>query len=189
MTETESVCPACGNPLQRANAANGLRYQCAACQGVIITLAVFRRVLIEGVGSQLWVRSASQPANGHPCGFCTRAMRPTPMPGDTDHGATVEVCRVCESVWVPGDQVALLPTLGSAAGAPPAELRADRCPECGAPFKVAADGCCRYCHRQVEREPDVVFVNDGPGTSGPGHESGNLIGTAVGIALGFLFSG
>jgi hypothetical protein len=101
MSDTETACPSCGTPLQRATAATGLRYQCSACQGVIITLAVFRRVVVEGAGSQLWVRSANELANGHPCGFCTRAMRPTPMPGDTGKVATVEVCRGCESVWVP----------------------------------------------------------------------------------------
>jgi hypothetical protein len=192
MSESESVCPADGTPLKRANSGGGLRFQCSACRGIVITLAVFRHVLMEGVGSKIWVKSATEPASGHPCGFCTRPMRPTPLPAETDTAATVEVCRVCDAVWVPGDQVDLLPMAGSTAGTPAAELRASRCPECGAPFEVSADGRCPYCRRQVDQQPEVVFFHDGAGMSGTGHDSrakGHLLGAAAGIAVGVLFGG
>jgi hypothetical protein len=171
-----------------------MRFQCSACHGVVIALAVFRRVLIEGVGSQVWMKSANQPANGQPCGFCTRIMRPTGVPGEGDQSAMVEVCRVCETVWVPGDQAALLPMLATASGAsltqpaPPT-----RCPECGAPFEVSADGCCPYCHRLVEHQPEVVIMHDGSGPGGATWPNGSakqtVLGAAAGIALGFLLGG
>jgi hypothetical protein len=193
MSETESVCPSCHTPLQRVASKAGMRFQCPACTGVAIALAVFRHVLVAGIGSQVWMASASQPANGAPCGFCTRAMRPTAVPGEGDHSATVEVCRVCETIWVPGDQAALLPMVATASGgaltvpAPPT-----RCPECGAPFKVAADGCCPYCHRVVEQQPEVIIVHDDFGPRGPGHGGGatqTIVGAAAGIALSILLGG
>lgn len=197
MSETESLCPACRTPLQRVKAAIGIRFQCPTCQGVIITLAIFRRLLIEGVGSQVWVASGGQPADGHPCGFCTRSMRPTAVPGvpgepaDGAHVSRVEVCRVCEAVWVPSDQAALLPMLPTTARAPLSQpTPPTRCPECGAPFEVGADGCCPYCHRVVEHQPEVIMVHDGsgPGTAWPGGGvERTAVGVAASIALGVLF--
>jgi len=196
MSDTEAACPSCRTPLLRAKAPNGLRFQCATCHGVIMALAVFRRVLTEGVGSHVWVASASQATNGHPCGFCTRGMRPTGVPVDgtpAGIGAKVEVCRPCEAVWVPGDQSALLPTLPAAAGAPLEQpTPPTRCPECGAPFETAADGCCPYCHRRVEQEPQVIFVHDSPNAAGASWHGGgrrNVMSAAAGMAIDFLLGG
>ena len=69
---------------------------------------------------------------------------------------------VGSQVWVAAEQVtspAELPT------APPA-----RCPECGAPFEVGADGCCPFCHREVE-VPAPVLVSGGGRSTDVGGES------------------
>jgi hypothetical protein len=186
---TEPNCPSCGTPLQRANGATGMRFQCRSCQGVAIALAVFRHVLAEGVGSHVWVASAAQPADGRPCGFCARNMRPTDVPGTGDHPAKVEVCRVCDIIWVPADQAALLPmqpaVRGPGLAVPLAAAPPTRCPDCGAPYQVAADGCCPYCHRRVEVVPPVVLIlSDGAG-SRPGADVHSLGGAAL-FALGAL---
>ena len=192
----EPDCPSCHTPLQRVSAASGLRFQCPACQGVAVGVVVFRRVLPAGVGSQVWVASAGQAATGRPCGFCGQSMRPIAVPADPGPSATVEICRICEVVWVPADQAARLPVPPVSDGGPLAEPLPPaaappptRCPECGAPFEVAADGCCPYCRRQVTA-PQVLVMHDvtaeGPGVgTGINLERGVLAGAAL-FALGAL---
>jgi hypothetical protein len=67
-----------------------------------------------------------------------------------------------------------------------------RCPECGAPFKMGPDGCCPYCHRLVESQPEVIIIREGSDSSAAwsGHNAaGTVIGAAASIALGFLSGG
>jgi hypothetical protein len=189
---TEPNCPSCGTPLERANSGTGTRFQCRTCQGVIIALAVLRHVLTEGVGSQVWVASATRPTDGRPCGFCARSMRPTSVPQCGDHPAKVEVCRVCDTIWVPADQAALLPMLAGSAGAPLAPPLPTppptRCPECGAPFAMAADGCCPYCHRRIEvpLAPEVLVFFSHTDPHDDAKPALRTLGGAALFALGAL---
>lgn len=188
---TEPECPSCHTALQRATGASGLRFQCPTCNGVIIGLAVFRHLLPADVGSQVWVASAAVAPESAPCGFCARPMRSTAVASDGGPQALVGVCRACEAIWIPSDQATLLPIQRGATGGSLAEpLPAPpptRCPECGAPFAVAADGCCPFCHRRVEVPQTVVVLHDGDGNS-PG-DAGTMVMRALGGAAGYALRG
>jgi len=185
MSDADPQCPSCRTPLVRSAGASGLRFQCPSCHGVVIAIAVFRRVLSDGIGVRVWVASAGEPQSGLLCGFCGRVMRPTPVPDAESRLATVEVCRVCEAVWVPADQAALLPVPTSTSLATSAVP--DRCPYCGAPYEATPDGSCPYCHRSVV--PSQVVIVAGPGDSTDwGAQDVNWGAGAVGAAAGVVLS-
>src|SRR5579859_3155930 len=182
MSDADPQCPSCRTPLVRSAGASGLRFQCPSCHGAVVAIAVFRRVLSDGVGTRVWVGSADQPQIGLPCGFCSRVMRPTPVAESGSVLATVEICRVCEVVWVPADQASLLPVptpTSLAASAPP-----DRCPYCGAPFEATADGSCPYCHRSVVPAQIVVLGDLGATGAGASRPQVSWEAGAVGAAAG-----
>jgi hypothetical protein len=115
-------------------------------------------------------------------------MRPTAVPDVESRLATVEICRVCEVVWVPADQANLLPVptpTSLASSAVP-----DRCPYCGAPFKATADGSCPYCHRSVVPSQIVVMADlGGTRTAGSRPQTsweGGVVGVAAGVVLDIL---
>jgi len=153
-------CPACGAGLQEVAGHPGRRYCCPDCQGFAMGQALLRPSLAEGAATAIWVSSAGAPAAGRACPFCSRPMRPTQAPPSEAGRATVEVCRTCEVVWVDASGAALLPAAprGAAPGGPPAVPV--RCPWCGAPYELTADGGCRYCHRAVV--PPTIVVVAGP---------------------------
>ena len=134
---------------------NGVHQTCDGCRGFAVTIWLLDELLVDGAGGTIWRSSAQAPRAGDPCPACRAPMARVQATG----GATVEVCRSCEVVWVSAEAQALLP------GRP--ELQADpglaathgigspeptHCPNCGAPFSETIDGCCPYCREAINRE-------------------------------------
>ena len=164
-----------------ATGAGGRSLSCPSCSGVLCGLSPFERMLTPGLGARVWVASASAagPAGGA-CPYCRRPMH-TPEPAAADLPAGLQVCRLCEQVWVPDsarEWVAAHAAPGSAgSGAPGAGggsagsvggAPAGRCPNCGAPLEPDPAGRCRFCRTQVAAPAPVVIAAYGPDGLDPG---------------------
>ena len=144
-------CPLGDGPLV-TGMANGRHETCPGCKGFAVTIWLLDELLVDGVGGAIWRASEGASADGHPCPGCRAAMRRVTGP----KGATVEVCRTCEVVWVDAAVQPLLPArpelaalapLGASGGIGSASPSV--CPNCGAPYSTDEDGRCRYCRAQV----------------------------------------
>ncbi len=117
-------------------------YVCPSCGGVMAGVAVFREMVGQQVGHQLWSHALEDEpgAAGGPCPFCGALMRPAPV-----NNGRVWVCKTCEMAWL--DKPALT---GLTTGAGPRVEVATgesvpRCENCGAPLLHSWDTRCTYC--------------------------------------------
>jgi len=181
VSDPDGICPACGADLERVSTAGALRFQCGSCRGAAFGLPVMRRLLADGAAIQAWMVSKSVEPTGQPCGFCRQPQRPVSLSSGTPPTASVEVCRPCEMIWVPADQLAALPAREAAAAgrATAAAVAPACCPSCGAPLQTDADGTCRYCHRQAVA-PQLVVIAGAPAPDAPSGSQG-ILGAAVSL--------
>ena len=151
MDEQTWWCPLGDGPLVESMS-NGRHESCPGCKGFAVTIWLLDELLVDGAGGAIWRAAEQAGADGHPCPGCRRAMRRVTGP----RGATVEVCRECEVVWVDAATQPLLPArpelaqlaaLASSGGAGTAAPLV--CPTCGAPYSTDEDGRCRYCRATV----------------------------------------
>jgi len=144
-------CPLGDGPLGESMA-NGRHESCPGCRGFAVTVWLLDELLVDGAGGAIWRASEGAAADGHPCPGCRKPMRRVTGP----KGATVEVCRACELVWVDAavqpllparpELAALAPLAGSGGTGTSAPLV---CPNCGAPYSTDEAGRCRYCREAV----------------------------------------
>jgi hypothetical protein len=151
--EHTAWCPLGDGPLVRSMA-NGRHETCPGCKGFAVTIWLLEELLVDGAGGSIWRASERARPDGHPCPDCRAPMRRVSGP----RGATVEVCRTCELVWVDAEVQALLPARPELAAlaplAPSGGLGSSdptACPTCGAPYSQTPDGLCRYCRAVVAR--------------------------------------
>jgi hypothetical protein len=132
--------------------ANGRHETCPGCKGFAVTIWLLDELLVDGAGGAIWRAAEAAVADGHPCPGCHTPMHRVSGP----RGATVEVCRACELVWVDAAVAPLLPARPELADL--AALAASGgvgtsapvvCPNCGAPYSTTEDGECRYCRARV----------------------------------------
>jgi hypothetical protein len=132
--------------------ANGRHETCPACKGFAVTVWLLGELLADGAGAAIWRAAGAARADGHPCPGCRTPMHRVTGP----KGATVEVCRDCEVVWVDAAVQPLLParpelaTMAALTG--PGGLGTSAptvCPNCGAPYSTTEDGDCKYCRAKV----------------------------------------
>jgi hypothetical protein len=151
--EHTAWCPLGDGPLVRSMA-NGRHETCPGCKGFAVTIWLLEELLVDGAGGSIWRASERARQDGHPCPDCRAPMRRVSGP----RGATVEVCRTCELVWVDADVQPLLPArpelaalaaLAASGGVGSSDPTA--CPTCGAPYSPTPDGLCRYCRAVVVR--------------------------------------
>jgi len=142
--------------------ANGRHETCPGCKGFAVTIWLLEELLVDGAGGAIWRASEAAAGDGHPCPDCRAPMRRVSGP----KGATVEVCRTCELVWVDGQVAPLLPArpelqqLAGVAGATGiASSDPTECPTCGAPYARTEEGTCRFCHAVI---PRAVLTTDAP---------------------------
>src|ERR1700722_516893 len=164
MPSEELRCPGCGHPLTRV-VDHGVRYRCGGCDGQLLGLRPFEKLLAEGEGARVWVASKEgQPADV--CPFCQQTMRV--LPGSTGPEG-LAVCRTCEQGWLPTSTQPW--TRGRAADrvaggpAPIAELPS-QCGECGAPWQPDNMGRCPYCRAQLTDSAAAVLIPDVAGAWG-----------------------
>ncbi len=151
--EHTAWCPLGDGPLVRSMA-NGRHETCPGCKGFAVTVWLLEELLVDGAGGAIWRASEGARPDGHPCPDCRAAMGRVTGP----KGATVEVCRACELVWVEAAAQPLLPARPELAAL--AALAASSglgssdpavCPNCGAPYSTTEDGECRFCRAVVCR--------------------------------------
>jgi hypothetical protein len=151
MTETEYWCPRGDGPLTR-NTANGIHETCDSCHGFAITIWLLDEMLVDGAGPHLWQASHDAPVDGDPCPACRRPLAQVKVPAGE---ATVGVCRNCELVWVSAEAKAELAMKEELASVGPSAPGATHCPACGAPYRDADQGRCRFCKAVIDH-PELV---------------------------------
>ncbi|HZT65753.1 MAG TPA: hypothetical protein VFA11_08185 [Acidimicrobiales bacterium] len=136
-------CPGCGGSLLLDHVGSLRRYDCEACAGAVMGVAVLRQVLAEGVAQRIWTAEETADARPPTCPFCSAAMR-----GRHIDVGSAAVCQPCEVVWL--DQAALthLPAAPTAAIGSTTH-RVARCDNCGAPLGSTWDERCHYCGAAV----------------------------------------
>jgi hypothetical protein len=163
--EHTAWCPLGDGPLV-PSMANGRHETCPGCKGFAVTIWLLEELLVDGAGGSIWRASEGAGQDGHPCPDCRKAMRRVKGP----KGATVELCRECELVWVDAEVQPLLPARPELAGL--AALAGSSgigtsdptvCPNCGGPFNPTEEGLCRYCRAVVARP---VLETSGPELAG-----------------------
>lgn len=140
--EPDAPCPGCGATLSIEVTVGKRYYSCPSCGGVCAGIAIFREIVGQQVGHQLWAE-ALQVEDGSgtgPCPFCQAAMKPAPV-----ENGRVWACKTCEMAWL--DRPALVAmTTGSG---PRLEVGTEesvpRCENCGAPLLHSWDKHCTYC--------------------------------------------
>jgi hypothetical protein len=144
-------CPLGDGPLVESMA-NGRHETCPGCKGFAVTIWLLDELLVDGAGGAIWRASEAAAPDGHPCPGCRAAMHRVAGP----KGATVEVCRACEVVWVDAAVQPLLPArpelaalavLSASGGVGTSAPTA--CPNCGAPYSTTEDGECKFCRARV----------------------------------------
>lgn len=116
------------------------RYQCDRCGGAVAGIAVWRRLLAEGMASQIWSSAPPDAAEARAatCAFCLSPMRALTAPA-----GQAALCRTCQVMWLDRDA-------HEATARPQTEpLRRQlgllRCDNCGAAIASPLDDRCRYC--------------------------------------------
>ena len=106
-------CPRCSIPLKTHVTQCSVHYACPKCDGRAGNLALLRRTLEPEFVNRLWrtVRDA-HPTDHHGqlrCPSCRTRMHPAGL--DSEEGAELQldVCRVCQIVWLDADEVARVP--------------------------------------------------------------------------------
>ena len=137
-------------------------YVCSSCGGVVIGIAVLRRVSGE-IAEHIWTAETTSAASPLHCPFCSRDMQNKPVPT-----GCAAICKLCEVVWL--DKVALgaLPAKDSAPSGQTtvASLAAQtlHCEQCGAPIANSLDERCQYCGAAIHAPTKVIlFPTELPG--------------------------
>lgn len=129
-------------------------YACPSCGGVVAGVAVFREMVGQHLGHQLWssAMSAGTTAGTGRCPFCSLPMRPASV-----ENGEVWVCKACEVAWLDKDAITTL----AAAEGPRIEVSTHdavpRCENCGAPLLHASDTHCSYCLAPIVRRTTLAL--------------------------------
>jgi membrane associated rhomboid family serine protease/Zn-finger nucleic acid-binding protein len=106
-------CPRCQVPLQTHVAHGAVHYVCPKCGGRAGNLALLRRTLPPEFVNRLWrsVREA-HPTEHHGvlrCPSCKSRMHASALQDKDGVELQLDTCRVCQIVWLDGDEIARLP--------------------------------------------------------------------------------
>jgi Zn-finger nucleic acid-binding protein len=181
MPNDPTQCPGCGAAMSPSTNGGARLYQCPSCEGRLIGLSPFEKLLQDGVGARLWV-AASGGEPGPRCPFCTQAMRQPAA--DADVPAGLAMCHTCQQVWIPASAADWInahaahldgPSPFAAAATAPTE-----CANCGAPFQPDDLGRCRYCHSQIAAPTPIVFELDQPAVPNTSF-GGGLLGALASV--------
>ncbi len=113
-------CPSCRVRLERVAGPHGRFWHCSGCDGRAATIAVLRRSLAREQANRIWQAAHEESATrGHPCPFCTRAMRAASIRIER-FDLQLDVCRLCQIVWFDPREYGELPAVP--APKPPKEL-------------------------------------------------------------------
>jgi len=114
-------CPRCSIPLKTHVTSGSVHFVCPKCDGRAGNLALLRRTLEPEFANRLWrvVRDA-HPTDHHGmlrCPSCKTRMHPAGLTTDEGTDLQLDVCRVCQIVWLDADEIAHLPQAPAAAPA------------------------------------------------------------------------
>jgi membrane associated rhomboid family serine protease/Zn-finger nucleic acid-binding protein len=106
-------CPRCQVPLQTHLTQGAVHYVCPKCGGRAGNLALLRRTVPPEFANRLWrsVREA-HPTEHHGvlrCPSCTARMHASALQDKDGGELQLDTCRVCQIVWLDGDEIARLP--------------------------------------------------------------------------------
>lgn len=164
-------CPRCQIPLHTHAVAGAVHYACEQCGGRAANLALLRRILTKDCANKLWntVRDAS-PADHHGilrCPSCSHRMHPATVATDAGEELQLDVCRVCQIVWLDAGELERLPQVP-----PPAASRGN------GPFSPEAAEALAPLLIERERQRGEASWGDGglPGNQAPDHPLQVLLG-------------
>lgn len=106
-------CPRCSVPLETHVARGAVHYVCPQCDGRAANIPLLRRTLEPASVNHLWRTVCdAHPTDHHGtlrCPSCRTRMHPAGVPGTDGGEIQLDVCRVCQIVWLDAGEIERLP--------------------------------------------------------------------------------
>ncbi len=122
-------CPSCSQELVKTNSGVGLLWVCSGCEGRAVTLSFLRRGVETDFLNQVWQQArashATQKLGHRACPGCSQKMPLVVVPTSDDEQLVLDVCPLCQFIWLDAGEIAQLPIKTAA----PESVKPDLSPE------------------------------------------------------------